>query len=240
MTTLGPYVFSDHDVARTLRHGVELIDLITDGLGPVAEAAAAPHRTRAESIVADVAPSDPAAALGLFWSEWREAMAAVRSCGAFGPPDVGTATGLFTSDGGVPKARVDRLEVGWGGVVGDRQGDRDNHGRPWQALCLWSTESIDHFRADGHPLAAGLAGENVSVTGLDWARVRPGVRLQLGDVLAEVSAYAVPCRKNAAWFLDGRFDAMHHRNGIHSRLYATVLEPGTIAHGDAVLLEPPG
>jgi len=57
-------------------------------------------------------------------------------------------------------------------------------------------------------------------------------------VLAEVSAYAVPCKKNAPWFVGGRFDAMHHRHGIHSRLYATVLEPGTISHGAPVLLEP--
>ena len=123
-------------------------------------------------------------------------------------------------------------------MLGDRQADRDNHGRPWQALCLWSTEVIDDFRAEGHPLAPGLAGENVTITGLPWARVRPGVQLRLGDVLAEVSAYAVPCRKNAAWFVDGRFDAMHHRHGPRSRVYATVLEPGTITHGAPVLLEP--
>jgi MOSC domain-containing protein YiiM len=53
-----------------------------------------------------------------------------------------------------------------------------------------------------------------------------------------VSAYATPCKKNAAWFLDGRFGLMHERHGPVSRVYATVLEPGAVAVGDAVTLEP--
>jgi MOSC domain-containing protein YiiM len=123
-------------------------------------------------------------------------------------------------------------------VVGDRQADRRDHGRPFQALCLWSTEVTDELRADGHPIAPGLAGENVSLTGLPWPRVRPGARLRLGDVLAEVSSYAVPCSKNARWFTGGRFDVIHHDKGPYSRVYATVLEPGRITEGDPVLLEP--
>jgi MOSC domain-containing protein YiiM len=68
--------------------------------------------------------------------------------------------------------------------------------------------------------------------------VVPGVQLHIGAVSLEVSAYAVPCRKNAAWFTDGHFGLMHHRHGFVSRAYATVLEPGRIALGDAVVLEP--
>lgn len=243
MTTIGPYEFSDGDVARTLYLGQTLFDLLTDGLPADAVEAVAPFRERAHELLGDRSPGDLTAheaevALGRWWGEWRSAMHAVRETGAFGPSAIGTATGLFVSDGGVPKQPVEELVVDHAGVVGDRQADRDNHGRPWQALSLWSTESIAHLRAAGHPLAPGLAGENVSITGLPWERVRPGVQLRLGDVLAEVSAYAVPCRKNAAWFVDGRFDAMHHRHGPHSRVYATVLEPGTVTHGAPVLLEP--
>ncbi len=238
MIAVGPYVFTEQDAARTLRIGSELFDLLTHDLPTAAVDAAAPFRARAEAAISEGAADDPDGALGRLWGEWRSAMAAVRATGAFGGPAIGTATGLFLGQGGVPKARAEVLEVGFDGVVGDRQDDRRNHGRPWQALCIWSTESIDHHRADGHPVGPGLAGENVSVTGLPWARVRPGVQLQLGDVRAEVSAYAVPCHKNARWFRDGRFDAMHHRHGPHSRVYATVLEPGTITAGAPVLLEP--
>ncbi|MBX3283837.1 MAG: MOSC domain-containing protein [Actinobacteria bacterium] len=165
-------------------------------------------------------------------------MVEVRRIGGFGPRASGTVAGLFVSDGGVPKAPVPAVEVDHGGVRGDRQANRVHHGRPWQALCLWSTEVIDAFRAQGHPLAPGLAGENVTISGLPWARVRPGAQLRIGSVLAEVSAYAIPCKKNAAWFRDGHFDAMHHRHGPLSRVYATVLEPGAIAEGDPVVLEP--
>ncbi|CAN5221394.1 MOSC domain-containing protein [soil metagenome] len=165
-------------------------------------------------------------------------MDAVRATGAFGPSEVGTATALFRGRGGVPKEPVGSVEVDHAGVVGDRQANRSHHGSPWQALCLWSTEAVDALRTDGHPIAPGLAGENVSLTGLPWDRVRPGVRLRVGDVLAEVSAYAVPCAKNAGWFVDGRFDVMHHRHGPVSRVYATVVEPGSIIVGSPALLEP--
>ena len=238
MTSLGPYEFSVEDVARTLKIGPTLFDLLVADLPSSAADAVAPYRARAEAELVDVAPHDAGAALGVLWGEWRSAMHAVRETGAFGPSAVGTAVGLFLGDGGVPKAAVDMIDVGYGGVDGDYQNDRLDHGRPWQALCLWSTEVIDSFRAEGHPLAPGLAGENVLLTGLPWERVRPGVQVRIGDVLAEVSSYAVPCKKNAGWFIDGRFDAMHHRHGPRSRVYATVLEAGTVRLGDPVLLEP--
>ncbi len=239
MTAVGPYEFSEGDVATTIGAGPVLFDLLTDGLPDAAVDVVTPYRSRAEHALFDVAPKDPEAALGLFWGEWRSAMAAVRSTGAFGPGAVGTVSGLFLGDGGVPKSPVGSFEVDHGGVVGDRQADRVHHGRPWQALCLWSSEVIDGFRADGHPLRPGLAGENVTLSGITWNRMRPGVHLRIGEVLAEVSSYAVPCKKNATWFVGGHFDLMHHRHGPVSRIYATVLEPGSIAVGDPVLLEPP-
>jgi MOSC domain-containing protein YiiM len=133
---------------------------------------------------------------------------------------------------------VAEVEVDWRGVVGDRQASRTHHGRPWQALCLWSTEVIAGFRSEGHPIAPGLAGENVTVTGLPWAEVRPGVRLRVGEVLCCVSSYAIPCKQNTGWFKDGDFMVMHHDRGPVSRVYATVLEPGRIRVGDAAVLEP--
>ncbi len=155
----------------------------------------------------------------------------------------GTATGsvfqLNLSKGGVPKLPVDVAEVGFGGMVGDRQAHREHHGRPWQALCLWSKEVIDRFVAAGHTnLGYGSAGENVTVEGLPWAEVRAGVRLRVGEVLTEVSVFALPCASNAQWFAGGNFALMHHDRGPVSRVYASVVEPGRIRHGDAATLEP--
>ena len=57
-------------------------------------------------------------------------------------------------------------------------------------------------------------------------------------MLCVVSAFAIPCTHNKAWFIDGDFELMHHDRGPVSRVYATVLQPGTITVGDPVILEP--
>ena len=77
----------------------------------------------------------------------------------------GSVHGLFTSGGGVPKLAVDEVVIDLRGVVGDVQKTQRHHGRPWQALCLWSKEKVDLLAAEGHPITYGAAGENVSVTG---------------------------------------------------------------------------
>ena len=159
--------------------------------------------------------------------------------GAGAPTQEGVVAQLSASDGGVPKRAVTVAEVGDRGLIGDRQADRRNHGRPLQALCLWSTEVIEGLQAEGHPIRAGAAGENVTISGIEWTTLRTGVQLLIGDVLAEVSAYATPCAKNAGWFADRdhrRID--HDRHPGWSRVYAWVREPGTIRPGDAVVVEP--
>lgn len=162
----------------------------------------------------------------------------LHDAGAGAPSQQGSVLQLSTSDGGVPKAALPSVDVGRGGLLGDRQANRTHHGRPFQALCLWSSEVIDALRAEGHPVRPGAAGENITVTGIDWASLRPGTRLLIGQVLCEVSAWATPCRKIDRWFT-GRSDRIDHdRHPGWSRAYAWVLEPGTIATGDGVLVEP--
>lgn len=159
--------------------------------------------------------------------------------GAGAPTQEGTVAQLNVGGGGVPKRPVEVAEVGDRGLVGDRQADRRNHGRPLQALCLWSSEVIEALQAEGHPIHPGAAGENVTISGVDWPSLRTGVQLLLGDVLAEVSAYATPCAKNAGWFRARDFNRMlHDRHPGWSRVYAWVREPGTIRAGDPVVVEP--
>jgi MOSC domain-containing protein YiiM len=149
-------------------------------------------------------------------------------------PGSGRVHQISTSGGGVPKRAVANAEIGWRGVVGDRQDSRQFHGRPWQALCLWSLEVIEAFAADGHPIFPGAAGENITIAGIDWATVHPGTQVQIGEVVAEISMWAEPCRQNAAWFRDGEFRLMHADRGPVSRAYATVLRPGSVFR-DAVV-----
>jgi len=145
----------------------------------------------------------------------------------------GTVAGLFVSGGGVPKSPVDEAVVGRRGVAGDRQAARQHHGRVFQALCVWSAEVVEALAEAGHPIGPGAAGENVSVRGLDWRRVRVGAPLRIGSVVAQVSAFATPCAKNARWFADRDFSRIDHdRHPGWARAYATVLGDGRIRPGD--------
>jgi MOSC domain-containing protein YiiM len=239
---------------------------LTDGRGPDAVARLTPLRQRLEATLRGLSGS-PATDLEALAAATRSAMSKVhwdvgtaaavqaalvtitttlhdagdvlRQSGALPATATGHVDHLHRSDGGVPKTSVDTVEIDLGGVVGDRQATRRHHGRPWQALCLWSSAVIDHLAAQGHPIDHGYAGENVTIGGLDWASVRSGVQLRIGsDALAEVSVFALPCVANAAWFADRDFEHMHHDRGPVSRVYATVLQGGLVSVGDPVVLEP--
>lgn len=151
----------------------------------------------------------------------------------------GTVHQLNASSGGVPKTAIDRAEVGVRGIVGDSQIARAHHGRPWQALCLWSSDVIATLQAEGHPIDAGFAGENVTIAGVDWRDLQGGMTFTIGSgddaVECQLSLPAVPCNKNKNWFLGHDIDRMDHDlNPGFSRWYASVLSPGTINPGDAV------
>jgi MOSC domain-containing protein YiiM len=233
---VGPYTFSGEDVRRTLLHADDLLAHPAD-----AGAARTARRHRVASLLEGHDPlgDDTDVLAPVLEAVWAEIMAARDDLGALLPTQQHAVVHqLSTSGGGLPKVAVDSVEAGFRGVIGDTQKTRRHHGRPFQALCLWSTDVIDALAAEGHSIAPGSAGENVTISGLDWPTLFPGVRLEIGGVLCEVSSYAVPCSQNRRWFSDGDVSRIHHDNGDLSRLYATVLRPGSIATGDLVLLEP--
>lgn len=159
--------------------------------------------------------------------------------GAGTPSHRGTVDRINVSDGGVPKRSVATASIGYRGLVGDRQAERRHHGRVFQAVCLWSSDVIDALAADGHPITAGAAGENLTVRGLDWAALRPGTVLRVGTAVLELSVPAVPCSKNAQWFADRNFSRIHHdRAPEATRWYASVMVDGAVNVGDDVVVEP--
>ena len=88
-------------------------------------------------------------------------------------------------------------------------------------------------------VGANSGAVNLTVAGIDWESVRPGVRVATGDALLEISAFAVPCAKNAQWFVDGRFRRIDHgRHPGWSRAYAWVIDGGAVAPGREVVVEP--
>lgn len=150
-------------------------------------------------------------------------------------PGAGQITGLHTSGGGVPKVPIETAEITRNGVVGDVQKDRIHHGRPLQAICLWSADVIESLNEQGHPIAAGMAGENITVDGVEWASLHPGSRITVGGIAMLISSHATPCSKIAAGFTDRSFKRVDHdEHPGWSRLYAIPLAEGAIAVGDAV------
>ena len=153
------------------------------------------------------------------------------------PSYEGRVTGLQRSGGGVPKLPVERAMVRAGGMEGDRQANRKYHGGPDRALCLYSQERLDALAEAGHPATPGALGENVTIAGLPWDRVRPGARLRIGKLEMEVTGYAAPCRKIAYAFSDGDFSRVGEKSNTGwSRVYTRILVDGELAVGDRVTL----
>ena len=214
--------------------------LLTDGVPPaVAEAVRPPQiapflsPAPVEKGLPDVAAVE-AALTGL-----SNAGRALADLGYVAKHHTGTVAGVFRNDGGVPKLPVASAEVAASGVVGDRQSTRKYHGRIWQALCLWSADVVAELQAEGHPVFPGACGENLSLAGVEWSALRAGTRLRIGTVLAELSIPTDPCRQIRPFFTGAAIRRIdHYRHAGSARWYATVLEPGRCAAGDAVEVEP--
>jgi MOSC domain-containing protein YiiM len=159
--------------------------------------------------------------------------------GVGAPAARGQIVQINTSDGGVPKRPTPEAEITWDGLEGDRQADGKHHGRAFQAVSLWSAEAIAELAAAGHPIEAGSAGENLTISGIEWGSLRPATRIRAGSALLELSFPAVPCHKQRRWFRDEDISRISHDLNPHlARWYAWVREPGLVRPGDAVVVRP--
>jgi len=144
---------------------------------------------------------------------------------------------LNRSDGGVPKRPVPEARITRLGMAGDHQRNLKHHGGPDRALCLFSLEVIERLRAEGHPITPGSAGENITISGLDWRLVVPGSALSIGEVALELTAFTMPCRTIAESFVgrrSSRISQLTHPG--ESRVYARVVREGVVCVGDPVSL----
>ena len=147
----------------------------------------------------------------------------------------GSLDQISASGGGVPKLAVPEGQVDLRGLEGDTQKARQFHGRPWQALCLFSTEVVAALQEEGHPINAGSVGENLTLGGVDWTAMRSGLHLQIGEVVCKLSLPAEPCAKNNQFFSgvnSMRID--HDQHPGFARWYAEVVTPGAVKPGDSV------
>ena len=153
------------------------------------------------------------------------------------PGTSGVVVTVCQNGGGVPKAPVEDAHAGRLGLDGDAHTEpEDIHGGPDRAICLYSQEAIERVRADGHQAFPGAYGENVVLLGIDWAQLREGDRVELGEPgegpLMELTRYATPCQTIAHWFTERRISRISQKvNPQDARWYARVLREGRVEPG---------
>lgn len=147
----------------------------------------------------------------------------------------GRLASINVSGGGVPKTPLAEAAVAETGVAGDRQRDLLHHGGPDRAVSLYSLEAIRDLQREGHPIGIGTAGENLTVSGIDWKALAPGAEIRVGPVRLQVTGYANPCSNIRGSFARGDFTRISQK--LHpgwSRVYARVLAGGVVRVDDPV------
>ena len=154
-------------------------------------------------------------------------------------PNTGSVFQLNVSPGGVPKLPIRQAYLSILGLAGDDHRNKKVHGGPERALCLYSLELLQALQAEGHPVFAGALGENLTISGLDWEKMVPGVKLQIGkQVLVEITRYTTPCSNLVESFIDEKIErVLQEKNPGWSRLYTRVLQEGEIRVGDPVTVQ---
>lgn len=139
------------------------------------------------------------------------------------------------------------VQVGRMGLQGDEQADLTVHGGLDKAVYAYPAEHYAFWQAQRSasrkrdvadaPLPYGSMGENLTLTGLLETEVWIGDRLHVGGTVLQVSEPRNPCFKfNAKMGLPHASKVMV-QSGF-SGFYLRVVEPGTIAAGDAIRLVP--
>ncbi|MEN0037981.1 MAG: MOSC domain-containing protein [Cellvibrio sp.] len=122
------------------------------------------------------------------------------------------------------------------GIEGDAIVDTSVHGGLDQALYLYSREDYIWWEEHlGRKLSPGIFGENLTLSGFGAAPLNIGDRLQINNVIIEISAPRTPCFKLAARIGDSAF-IKEFVQAARTGAYARVIKTGEISAGDEVIL----
>jgi MOSC domain-containing protein YiiM len=113
------------------------------------------------------------------------------------------------------------------GIVGD------GHAGEWQRqVSLLAQESIEKMQRMGLDVHAGDFAENITTRGIDLLSLPIGTRLNVGDVLIEVTQIGKECHTRCAIFYQAG-DCVMPKEGI----FARVLRGGMVKPGDKIELQ---
>jgi MOSC domain-containing protein YiiM len=126
----------------------------------------------------------------------------------------------------LPLQSVETAQLEEGGLQGD-------HARPGKrAITLIQAEHLPVIASlAGVPdVTAGTLRRNVVVSGLNLSTLR-GKQIRIGEALVEITIVCAPCSRMEAALGPGGYNAMRGHGGW----CATVIEPGRLRLGDAVV-----
>jgi MOSC domain-containing protein YiiM len=139
-----------------------------------------------------------------------------------------------------------RIEVKPLGLVGDDQADPTVHGGlhkavyayPIEHYAFWQTVRAQaKAQAWDEAMPHGMLGENLTLTGLLEGDAHVGDILRFPDCTLAISEPRRPCYKFAAVMGFPQAVKLMSQSG-YCGFYLSVLKPGTIAAGEAYVLEP--
>ncbi len=129
---------------------------------------------------------------------------------------------------GTIKKPVPSVEVNMQGIVGDAHAG-DHH----RQISLLAQESIKRFESVlGRPLSFGEFAENITTEGFDLLTLKVGDKLQIGEVLMQVTQIGKECHGHGCAIFTQVGKCVMPKEGIFCR----VLSVGKISVGDALKL----
>jgi MOSC domain-containing protein YiiM len=153
--------------------------------------------------------------------------------------NVGTAKPLAGKSGvsAIDKRGVlGRVAVGFLGVHGDEQSDKQSHGGVEQALYAYATEDLADWAADlGRDLAPGHFGENLSTRGVDVTGAVIGEKWRIGTTVLQVSRPRIPCVVFQNWMTEPQWVKRFTQAGKPGA-YLRVLTEGELGVCDEVVV----
>lgn len=130
------------------------------------------------------------------------------------------------------------VEVGPLGIQDDAVCDKRHHGGRDQAVYLYDVADYAWWSAElGYEVGPGTFGENLTTEGVDVSGLAIGDLVAVGGVGLQITAPRIPCatleRRMGLRGFVARFMAAR-RPGAYLR----VLEAGSVAAGDEIVLQP--
>lgn len=138
----------------------------------------------------------------------------------------GTVVAVCTS----PQKGTAKKDVGSGVLVKNHGLENDAHAGNWhRQVSLLCAEKVEDFKRRGGDVGPGDFGENLLVSGIDFAALPIGTKLVLGSAVLEVTQIGKQCHAHCQIYHKVG-DCIMPREGI----FAKVLCGGPLAKGDVI------